>query len=302
MKKNILVIYYSQTGQLKDIVYNLLQPFEREDDFNVDYYNICPEKPYEFPWSNSAFFDVFPESFQQIPIAIKAPNQDFLRQEYDLVILAYQIWFLTPSIPINSFLKSEYASQILNGRKVVTVIGCRNMWAKSQEKMRKLIAEAKGELVGNVAFVDRHLNHISVITIVHWMMGGKKNRKFGVFPKPGVSDEDIDNASQFGELILSSSKSNDYTTLQKSIIEKGGVNIKSFVILMDEKANKMFNIWSKFVLKNKQSRRLKLKFFKVYLIIAIWVLSPIVYVLFLVTYLFRIKRINEKKVYYSKAN
>lgn len=302
MNKRILVIYYSQTGQLKEIAQNMVEPFEQDASYEVDYYNIQPIQDYPFPWDNASFFGVFPDSFQQIPTAIKPPPEKVLQGDYDLIILAYQIWFLTPAIPINSFLKSTYADQIIKGKKVVSVIGCRNMWAKAQHKMKQLIQNVGGELVGNVAFVDRHLNHISVITIVHWMMGGKKDRKFGIFPKPGVAQKDIDQASGFGELVKNASKTNDFSNLQDEIAEAGGVDIKPFIIFMDEKANKMFSIWSRFILKNDKNRKLKLKFFKAYLLTAIWVISPIVYLIFLLTYPLRLNQIKRKKAFYSGVN
>jgi len=302
VKKKVLVIYYSQTGQLKEIAQNLVQPFEKNQNYDLDYYNIQPKKEFPFPWDNESFFGVFPESFAQLPAEIKAPPENILKTDYDLIILAYQIWFLTPSIPINSFMKSEYAEKLIKGKRVVTTIGCRNMWAKSQEKMKLLVKNVGGKLVGNVAFVDRHLNHISVITIVHWMMGGKKNKKFGILPKPGVSEKDIMNASEFGELIIQADQNNNYNNLQNDIITAGGSNIKPYIIFMDEKANKMFAIWSRFILKNTKNRKKKLKFFKIYLLTVIWIVSPIVYLIFLLTYPLRIRQIRNKKTYYSELN
>lgn len=222
MAKKVLIIYYSQTGQLKDISNHLVQPFENNSDYSIDYYNIQPEKDFVFPWKGEAFYNVFPESFQQIPIPIKPPPENIVHQDYDLVILAYQIWFLTPSIPVNSFLKSDFASSLLQGKKVITVIGCRNMWAKAQQKTKQLVEKVGGELIGNIAFVDKSPNLISVITIVHWVMGGEKTRKWGFFPLPGVSEEDIEGASKFGALILDAMEKNKYDNLQTQIINKGG--------------------------------------------------------------------------------
>lgn len=51
MQKEILVIYYSQTGQLTDIVKNIARPFEaKKDEYNVTYYNITLKKDFPFPW------------------------------------------------------------------------------------------------------------------------------------------------------------------------------------------------------------------------------------------------------------
>lgn len=300
--KKILVIYYSQSGQLKAITDHLVAPMMRKDEaFQVvDYYSIEPKDPkqFPFPWPRQQFFNVFPESFAQLPVAIHPPNDSILQTEYDLVILAYQIWFLSPSIPVNSFLKSEYASKLLANRKVTTVIGCRNMWAMAQQKVKSLVNLAGGKLVGNVAFVDRHLNHISVITIVYWVMGGKKDRKWGVFPLPGVADKDIKGAEKFGTKIAEAVLEKEYSNLQEDIQAMGGASIHDFLIFMDETANKMFAKWSEFILKGKKNRTRKLKAFKYYLVFAIWGISPIVYVLFLVTFPIRWKSRRKKREFY----
>ena len=111
--KNILVIYYTQSGQLLEIALNVMQELENSQDVNVSYHQIKPVEEYGFPWKADQFFDAFPESFLQIPCKLEEPNPDVLTKKYDLVIMAYQVWYLTPSIPVNSFLKSEIAKKIL---------------------------------------------------------------------------------------------------------------------------------------------------------------------------------------------
>ncbi len=300
--KNILVVYYSQTGQTKEIARNLIQPFEDKKQYHIDYYQIKPEKDYAFPWDGKDFYNAFPESFQQIPVSIKKPEEKILNTDYDLIILAYQIWFLTPSIPVNSFLKSEFAKKILHNRKIISVISCRNMWAKAQVKTKTLIKNAGGNLIGNIAFVDHAPNLISVITISHWLMGGKKDKKYGIFPTPGVAEEDIKNASKYGEIILRKWEENDFQNLQKEIIATKGVYLKPFIIFMDEKANKMFQIWSTFILKNKKTRKVKVRFFKYYLLIALFVISPIIFVIFFLTSPLRKKAIRKKRSLYYSVN
>lgn len=296
--KKILVIYYSQSGQLKDISNNLIEPLKESDSCEIDYYNIQPENPFPFPWNGKTFYDAFPESFQQIPVDIIPPSREVLDKKYDLIIFAYQVWFLSPSIPINSFLKSKHAKEILSDTPIVTVIGCRNMWIMSHEKVKKLIGEANGKIVGNLSFVDRHINHVSVITIVHWMFSGKKTKLFGVFPKPGVSETDISSASKFGEIILDALKNNDYSTLKTDLYKAGGVLTKPFLVLMDQKANKMFSLWSKFVLKKNKNRSFKLFLFKIYLWLAIWIISPVVFLIFLITYPIKKRKIDREMNYY----
>lgn len=297
--KNVLIVYYSQSGQLEEIARNIAKPFLNDADVSVTFYNIELEKPFLFPWKKEDFFDAFPESFQQIPSKIHMPSEAVLSQKYDLVILGYQVWYLSPSIPINSFLKSEFAKPLLENTPVVTVIGCRNMWALAQEKMKSILKDTGARLVGNIALVDRHINHISVITIVEWMFSGKKEKFLGIFPKPGVSEKDIQESSKFGDVILNHLKNNSFDTLQQHLVAKDAIEIRPFLIEMDKKANKMFKIWSNLIIKKTKSRPTWLKVFNVYLLVAIWIISPIVYILHLFMYPLKIAKINREKAYFK---
>ena len=129
------------------------------------------------------------------------------------------MWYLSPSIPINSLLKSTDAKILFNNIPVVTVIGCRNMWIMAQEKVKHLLNDCGAKLVGNVALVDRHINHISVITIVQWMFTGVKKKYLGIFPKPGVSQKDINEAGKFGVVISECLINGDYTNLQNKLLD-----------------------------------------------------------------------------------
>ncbi|GAA5099692.1 hypothetical protein GCM10023210_37410 [Chryseobacterium ginsengisoli] len=283
MQKNILVIYYSQTGQLTDIVKNVAQPFEaKKDEYNVTYYNIQMKKDFPFPWSSDVFFNAFPESYLQIPSEILPPSEEVLNKKYDLIIFGYQVWYLTPSIPIISFLKSGYAEQILKDTPVVTISGTRNMWMFSQEKLKVYLKDMKAKLVGNIALVDRHDNYTSVLTVVRWMIGGKKE-KSGLLPAAGVSDEEINGAGKYGEIIERHLKNNDLDTLQPDLVKNGAVEIRAFLVRVEKVGNKIFTIWSNLIIKKKEKRPLLIKFFKVYLMAAIWIISPIVLVLHLLT-------------------
>ena len=297
--KNILVVYYTQSGQLEDIVKSITKPFQQEDEVSITYYQIKMENEFPFPWSKTAFFDAFPESFLQKEAAIVPPSQDILSKKFDLVLLGYQVWYLSPSIPINSFLKSSFAKNILNNVPVITIIGCRNMWVMAQEKMKELLKSTNSKLVGNIALVDRSINHISVITIVQWMFTGVKKKYLGIFPKPGVSDKDIQEASKFGAIIKKHLKNSHFEGLQNDLVKENAVMIHPFLVEMDTKANKMFKIWANFIINRKKSRNLLLKAFNIYLLVAIWLISPIVYILHLLLYPFKMNKIKKQTAYFK---
>ena len=96
--KRVLVVYYTQSGQLKEIIDSVLSPLT---EVTIDFLPIDTAEPFPFPWTDEAFFGAFPESYLQIPQPLK-PFQ-VAHTDYDLVILGYQVWYLSPSIPFNSF-------------------------------------------------------------------------------------------------------------------------------------------------------------------------------------------------------
>lgn len=304
--KNVLVIYYTQSGQLLEISKNITEALASSQEVNLTFYEIKLKNNFPFPWNRREFYDIFPETFQQIPSELEDLENPVLKSQYDLIILAYQVWYLSPSIPTNSFLNSKIANSLLKDTPVITVIGCRNMWIQAQEKVKRLLLEKQANLVGNIALVDRHINHISVITIVQWMFSGVKKRYLGIFPRPGVSDKDIDESSKFGPVILKNLLRNNFDSLQDQLLEKKAIKIKPFLVLMDKRANVLFAKWANLISKKSKPKSEKrkgwMKIFNMYLVFAIWVMAPIVFALFLLTYMPLIGNIKRDKQYYSSID
>ena len=303
--KEVLVIYYTQSGQLFDILENITTTLKKESEVNITYHKISLENPFPFPWTKEKFYDAFPESFLQIPAKIHPPKEEVFDKKYDLILLGYQVWFLTPSPAVNSFLNSMEAKKLLKDTPVVTVVACRNMWIQAQEKVKKLLVDNQAELAGHIALVDRHINHISVITIEHWMFSGKKDRLWGIFPKPGVSDEEIANASKFGKPIREALLCDDYQNLQNNLLALDAVKINPYLIKVDERGNFVFSKWANLLIKKgspgNPSRTKWLGLFKFYLKFAIWVIAPIVFIVFLLTYLPTARKRKRDKEYYSSV-
>src|SRR5680860_1452525 len=302
--KEVLIIHYSQTGQLSTILENMANTLTG-DNINISHYQIVPEPKYGFPWKPTRFYDVFPETFLQIPSDFHPPTPEILEKKYDLVILGYQVWYLTPSIPINSFLQSGFAKKLLKDTPVVSVVACRNMWIQAQEKIKRLLASVDAKLVGHIALADRHINHISVITIEHWMMSGRKDRYLGIFPKPGISDSDIENASKFGHPIKNALIAEEFTELQENLLQLDAVRIDPILVRTDERGNVLFSKWANLIIKKGapgDPKRLKwLSLFNFYLKFAIWFIAPIVFVVFLLTYFPMTQKRNRERKYYASV-
>jgi hypothetical protein len=275
MKPNILVLYYSQSGQMADILKHLLKDIG--DNAAIDFAPIEPQTPFPWPWNAYAFFDAMPETVERIPVPIKPITDSIGQKDYDLVILGYQPWFLNPSQPTTGFLKSKYAS-VLKNKPVVTVVGCRNMWLHGQEQVKKDLDEIGANLVGNIVLEDRHPNLVSLLTIIRWTFTGKKEAS-GVLPDAGVAGNDISSANRFGITILKHINTNDLPNLQKSLVRANAVTLKPGLILLEQRGIKNFRYWAKFIRQKggpgDANRKGRVLLFKRLLLVGIFVLSPL---------------------------
>lgn len=278
--KRILVIYYSQTGQLKKIVDSVLGPVAAEVELVFE--ELKPVPAFPFPWKGMPFFQAFPESVKEIPCPLEPLKCD-PGEVYDLVVLAYPVWYLSPAIPVSAFLQHPDARRILGGRPVITILGVRNMWIMAQERVKERIRSAGGNMVGNIVLADPAPNLVSVITIVRWMMKGEKGsfRKFGKrFPPAGVPEKDIAAASRFGEILRNHLQQNDLITLQERLVATGAVTVDAVLYNIEKRGKMMFGIWAKMILKKggygDPAREKRLNAFKYYLFAVIYLVSPLV--------------------------
>jgi hypothetical protein len=293
--KRVLVYYYSQTGQLASIVHEFNRSFI-DAGWMVDVEEIKPLQPYTFPWSADSFFHEMPESVLGITTELQPLQVDFSVQ-YDLIVLAYQPWYLSPSIPITSLLNHSQVKKQLDGAKVVTLIGARNMWLNAQEKIKALLPSGT-QLIGNIAFIDRHQNHISALTILYWMLTGKKERCFNVLPLPGISQKDIKSATGFGQIVVNAIENKQDKELQNQIVQAKGVEVDADIMFIEHRAPRLFSIWANLIIK-KKNRLFWERAFKYYLIVALFIVAPII--LLINRFFFRplfIKQVRNKKKYY----
>ena len=278
--KKILIIYYTQSGLQLSILQSLAKPL-LSAGHSVHFEEIQPEEKFPFPWSAFQFFNAFPETFSQKPLSLKRVSEKAF-DNYDLIILGYQPWFLTPSRPVSSFLQSDDGKRVLNGKPVITILGCRNMWLGAQEKVKQRLLDAKAKLVGHVAMVDRSGNLTSLITILRWMFTG--NRKpFWFFPQAGVSNQDVEHAEMFGRLISEHIAGNNFDTLQSELLKEGAIDIKPNLVLMERRGQKAFSVWSKFIASggavHSTGRKIRVYIFMYLLPTAIFFLSPLLWLL-----------------------
>ncbi|MCG8580383.1 MAG: hypothetical protein MI866_10715 [Bacteroidales bacterium] len=292
----LLVISYSQTGQLNDLIDNCTKGIGHVDIDRIEY---KPVKDFPFPWTSDEFFEAMPESVLEVKTELEEIN--YKHEKYDLIILGYQPWFLSPSIPTSSLLQEESFLSRVKDTPVVTIVGSRNMWINSQKSISKRISAAGGTIVGNIPFIDQHNNYLSAFTILHWMLKGKKTKKWGFLPKPGVSDKDIDEATDYAPILNKAIQNNDFTNLQSEILKPGKISIGSGILFVETAGRRIFKIWAGLITRlgtTPKKRRFFIRLYKYYLVVALFFIAPIVVMVFRLLVLpFVYPMINKRKSY-----
>ncbi|MCC8460169.1 stilbene biosynthesis aromatase StlC [Photorhabdus aegyptia] len=302
--KRVLVVSYSQSGQLIEVVKSLISPLQESDEIYIREVVLKPIPEFAFPWKFSKFVDVFPETVQLHPPELAPLNLED-EEPFDLVILGYQVWYLSPAPPITAFLKSKEGKRVLNGRPVVTVIACRNMWLIAQETVKRLLHESGAYLRDNVVFVDKANFFATVFTTPIWLMTGKR-QPFPSLPRAGVSEEDVKDATRFGNALLAALKTDKEKVDAPMLKGMGAAVVDQAFIFGERAAHRGFRFWSGLICRvGKRGiwvRRSLLALFVTYLILMVLVVFPIsVVVRRLLAPLLK-ERLNELQKYYEQPS
>lgn len=242
--KRVLVVHFSQTGQLARIVRRLVSPLaDAGGEVQLVEEVLRPRAPYPFPWPLLRFFDAMPEA-----VLLDPPALDPIRANghFDLIVLAYQVWFLSPSGPITAFLKSDEGKRLLRGRPVVTVIGCRNMWLTAQETVKRLVHEAGGELRDNVVFTDNASTMATLITTPRWLLTGRRDAFLGL-PPAGIAEADIAGADRFGHALVQALRAGLERGGKPMLAGLGAARVDPRLIFSERAGSRAFGAWSRII-------------------------------------------------------
>ena len=302
--KKILVIGYSQSGQLHNVVTRFIEPLRVAPHVEVREEILRPLTPFPFPWSFPAFLDVFPESVRLDPRQLQ-PLTVGPEEEFDLIILAYQVWFLSPSQPITAFLQSAEAKRLLRGKPVITVIACRNMWLSAQETTKRLIAEAGGQLRDNVVLTDRAHPLATFITTPRWLLTGRRDSFFGL-PPAGVNPAAITDCARFGAALVHALAQDQEKTGMPLLGGLRAVSVEARLIMSERAGQRAFRVWSwivnRFGAAGQKRRQPVLFAFALYLVILIVTVVPLSLLLQTLLRPLLAARLARLKAYYEQPS
>lgn len=301
--KRVLVLYYSQSGQLKNMVDSVTKPLAQSDTIEVDYRKIKPVKKYPYPWPFYPFFDAFPEAIYMNGCEVE-PLHD-LADDYDLIILGYTIWFLSPSIPVTGFMQSAQAKQLFKDKPVVTLIACRDMWVMAQEKMKTLLNNVGATLIDNVVLTDQGGSIYAFITTPRWLLTGKKDPFWG-FPAAGVSDKDLHASARFGERLAVALQNDEEKKKEPLLKGMGAVTVNGKLVGTEKIATRSFMIWGKLIQKAGQpgsfARKIVITIYAVFLATLVLTIVPLNILVRRLIYPFRKEAIEKSVKYYEEPS
>jgi hypothetical protein len=279
------VFYYSQTGQALQAVKYICQPLEA--DGTVVYKQIKPIEQYPFPWSRYEFFDTFPETRLGMPPSGIEPIDFSDINDADIVIIAGQSWFLSPSLPLQSFFMDDQVQHYLQGRQIVFVNACRNMWLMTSREIKRYIHNMGARLTGHIVLQDKTPNLISALTIVRWLIGGRKKAE-RLLPDAGIPDTELQKATRFGDIIRNTWKTE---LMHQRLLEAGAINYKPSILFLEKAGHRMFGLWAAFIRKKggfrNPQRRQRVNMFYYYLLIVLFLISPFGQLFFYLTWPFQ---------------
>lgn len=240
--KHVLVVSYSQSGQLERVAQAIAAPLAAAGH-RLDVLKLEPQTPYPFPWDFWGFLDAFPEAVFLDPPPLKPWSAPAAR--YDLVLLCYSPWFLSPAPPTTAFLQSEQGRALLKDRPVVTVTANRGMWVQAQEQVKALLAAAGARHCDHVALVDPH-RLASFITTPHWLLTGRREPFWGL-PRAGVPDAEIARAGRFGRALAQALAANRLDGAAPVLTGLGAAQVDPALLASEKIGRRSFRVWARIV-------------------------------------------------------
>jgi hypothetical protein len=284
--KRILVLYYSQSGDVWRILDTFLRPIRALSGVELTVERLEPIAAYPFPWRTlTRLLSVFPQCHSGggsgiHPLSIRSGRQ------FDLVILAYQVWFLAPSLPVQDFFRSESAA-VLNNAAVITMCVCRNMWHSCSETMKAMLKQAGAEHIDNIIVSHQGPPYATFISVPRLLLRGKRDRFLGVFPPADVSDADLSRVERLGGVVAARLRHEQWPR-QSLLTGAGAVHVNTRYIVPELVGWYLYRFGTRCVLLAERlgplGRRLAIYAFAALLVIAILLGVPTILAVVLILY------------------
>ncbi|MEU6582340.1 hypothetical protein [Nocardia sp. NPDC046763] len=241
--RRVTILCYTQTGQLREAVEAFVAPMAAAG-WSVRWVDVVPDNEFPFPWSIRSFFEAFPTSTDpRATVALRTPASGLHTEPDELVILAAQVWYLSPSLPVRALLTDH--PELFHDRDVLAFMVCRDKWYSAVVEIRAILDRLGARFVGVVAATDTNRHFTSMVTTLRWMLRGKREGFLG-FPAAGVGVAELDRLRVAGQSIVANAQPSDAVAgdvLVRTLPAVDAAPVEPLIAGADLTGGRIFRFW-----------------------------------------------------------
>jgi multimeric flavodoxin WrbA len=98
--------------------------------------------------------------------------------EYDLVCIGSPTWWIKTSVPIRSFLESDAAARLLDGKPFAAYVVCRRYWSINLKAVKKLGTKQGGKWIDGTHFAFAGGQVRSLLALLSYFGKGKNSERY----------------------------------------------------------------------------------------------------------------------------
>ena len=147
---------------------------------------------------------MIPAELRHKPVQIRIPDA-VTEREYDFVCIGAPTWWLSTDVPIRSFLESDEAGQVLNGKWFTAAVCCRRYWKHNLKTVRRLGTERGGLFIDGIHFRYQGGQVRSLFSLLSYLGTGENREHYhGVkIPPTNIQDYHLEEARAFADRLAS---------------------------------------------------------------------------------------------------
>jgi menaquinone-dependent protoporphyrinogen IX oxidase len=210
-KPSVLFVYYTYTQQTLKVAEAMADVLRgRGCDVHlaaIEFTDPRYEKRFKkFPMPRP-FLEVvamIPAELRRRPAKIGIPAV-VTERDYDLVCIGSPTWWLTTDVPIRSFLESDTASRVLNGKPFAAAVPCRRYWRHNLKTVRRLGTKLGGVYTDGIHFRYQGGQVRSLLSLISYLGSGEYRERYLGFkiPPTNIQDYHLEAARTFADGLAS---------------------------------------------------------------------------------------------------
>ncbi len=204
-RPRVLLLYYSYTGQALKVLDAAAEVF-RDRGCDVERAAIEFTDPrFAERFSRFPMRRVWPDMLSVLPAQLRRAGGEIRTPDpvrdgdYDLICIGSPTWWRTVSMPMRSFLKSDEARNLLQGKPFAVFVVCRRYWRENFTAVRKLASKQGGRYIDGVHFTYPGDQLRSMLSLTSYLATGQyRDRYLGVrIPPTNVQPDQLEQTRKF---------------------------------------------------------------------------------------------------------